>query len=113
MERIGVEVYEDNKKASKAVARIIADVIRRKNAAGKPAVLGLATGHTPINVYHELIRMHREEALDFSNVITFNLDEYWPIPHRAMQSYHVWMHENFFRPREYPRRQHPRALGRS
>ncbi len=97
MERIGVEVYEDNKKASNAVAKLIAEVIRRKNAGGKPAVLGLATGHTPINVYHELIRLHREEGLDLSNVITFNLDEYWPIPHTAMQSYHVWMHENFFK----------------
>jgi len=60
-------------------------------------VLGLATGHTPVNVYAELIRMHREEGLDFSNVVTFNLDEYWPIAREAVQSYNTWMRENLFR----------------
>ncbi|MCK4602954.1 MAG: glucosamine-6-phosphate deaminase, partial [Phycisphaerae bacterium] len=97
VEKVPVKIFEDDKRASKAVARRIAEVIRARAGQGRSAVLGLATGHTPVNVYTELIRMHREEGLDFSNVVTFNLDEYWPIDHEAVQSYHVWMHEQFFR----------------
>ena len=96
-ERVPIKIFQNDKEACRAVARRIADCIRRKNAEGRPAVLGLATGHTPINVYRELARLHREEKLDFSRVITFNLDEYWPIDPAALQSYHRWMHENFFR----------------
>ncbi|MBI5726138.1 MAG: glucosamine-6-phosphate deaminase [Planctomycetes bacterium] len=95
-EKLPVKIYEDNARASSAVAARIADLIRRRSAEGKKAVLGLATGHTPINVYRELIRLHKNEGLDFSNVITFNLDEYWPIQPDAFQSYHRWMNENFF-----------------
>jgi len=97
LEHVPVKIYPDDARASRAVARRIAQVIRGRNAAGRPAVLGLATGHTPINVYRELARMHRDEGLDFANVVTFNLDEYWPIAPQALQSYHMWMHENFFR----------------
>ena len=96
-EHVPVRIYPDDVGASRAVARRIAQVIRDSSAAGRRAVLGLATGHTPINVYRELARMHRDEGLDLSNVVTFNLDEYWPIERRAAQSYHAWMHENFFR----------------
>ena len=96
-ERIPLDVFTDSHAASNAVAASIAKLIRAKAAQGKQAVLGLATGHTPINVYRELIRMHKQEGLDFSNVVTFNLDEYWPIRHGAFQSYHVWMAENFFK----------------
>ncbi len=96
-ENIPVRIYSDSQAASRAVAEAIAELIRARQAAGKTVVLGLATGHTPVNVYRELIRMHRQEKLDFSNVITFNLDEYWPIAHNAFQAYHVWMHENFFK----------------
>jgi glucosamine-6-phosphate deaminase len=78
------------------VAGLIADVIRAHHAAGRPTVLGLATGSTPIGVYRELIRLHRETGLDFSNVVTFNLDEYWPMPPESLQSYRRWMWENFF-----------------
>jgi glucosamine-6-phosphate deaminase len=74
----------------------MAELIRSRAAEGRPCVLGLATGHTPVNVYRELIRMHREEGLDFSGVVTFNLDEYWPIDPQALQSYYLWMQENFF-----------------
>lgn len=95
-ERIPVKVYEDNAQASKAVARKIADCIRRRSDEGKACVLGLATGHTPILVYKELARMHREEGLSLATVITFNLDEYWPIDPSALQSYYAWMHSNFF-----------------
>ena len=96
-ECVPVRIYEDDCQACGAVARRIARLIGARNAEGKAAVLGLATGHTPINVYRELIRMRRQDGLDFSRVVTFNLDEYWPIKHSALQSYHLWMHENFFK----------------
>ena len=57
---------------------------------------GLATGSSPIVVYDELIRMHKEEGLSFANVITFNLDEYYPMDKKNIQSYHYFMHENLF-----------------
>lgn len=96
VERIPVKIYETSKAASHAVARRIAELIRKRKQEGRNCVLGLATGHTPIEVYRELRRMHKEEKLDFSNVITFNLDEYWPMQPDAIQSYHRWMHENLF-----------------
>ncbi len=95
-ERVPVKIFRNDKHASKAVAKRIAEVIREKNAQGKSTVLGLATGHTPVNVYRELIRLHKQEGLDFSRVVTFNLDEYWSIDRNAMQSYYSWMHENLF-----------------
>src|SRR5919112_1286888 len=79
VERIPVTVYASSAMASKAVAAEIAELIRAKNARGENAVLGLATGSTPTSVYDELIRLHREEGLSFKNVMTFNLDEYWPM----------------------------------
>jgi glucosamine-6-phosphate deaminase len=94
-ERLPVCVLETAEEAAAAVAQRIADVIRAKASAGKQAVLGLATGSTPINVYRRLIQMHRQ-GLRFTNVVTFNLDEYWPMPSDALRSYHHWMHENFF-----------------
>jgi glucosamine-6-phosphate deaminase len=74
-------------------ARIIAQLVRTKPA----AVLGLATGRTPLRLYHELIRLHREEGLDFSRVTTFNLDEYVGLPASHEQSYRHFMQENLFR----------------
>ena len=59
-------------------------------------MLGLATGSTPIGVYRELIRMHRDEGLSFANVVTFNLDEYYPMPPDSIHSYHRFMWENLF-----------------
>jgi len=59
-------------------------------------VLGLATGSTPIGIYRELIRMHREDGLDFSHVVTFNLDEYVPMAPDSLHSYHRFMWENLF-----------------
>jgi glucosamine-6-phosphate deaminase len=96
-ERVPVSIYDSDESASKVLARRIAELIRVKAAAGRQAVLGLATGHTPINVYRELIRLHRQDGLDFSNVVTFNLDEYWPIDPAAHQSYRAWMQENLFK----------------
>ena len=97
VERVPVKIYQDDKAASLAVAGQVAACIRAAMAQGRGAVLGLATGHTPINVYRELARLHRDEGLDFSRVVTFNLDEYWPLDPATMQSYHTWMDANFFR----------------
>jgi glucosamine-6-phosphate deaminase len=95
-EKVPVVVTEEYDEIAKLIALRMANLIREKNAAGKPAVLGLATGSTPIGVYRELIRMHREDGLDFSNVITFNLDEYFPMPATSIHSYHRYMWENLF-----------------
>src|SRR5262245_23316660 len=78
------------------IARRIAEIIRERNRAGKLAVLGLATGSTPIGVYRELIRLHRDEGLDFSRVETFNLDEYHPMPPDSLHSFQRFMWENLF-----------------
>jgi len=96
MERVPVKVFEDAEEAARTVAGRMAELIRCRAAEGRAAVLGLATGSTPINVYRELARLRCEEGLDFAHVVTFNLDEYWPMPPEAIQSYHCWMHENFF-----------------
>ncbi len=78
--------------AAKVAARIIEDLIRRKPS----AVLGLATGGTPLGLYQELIRLHREKGLDFSGITTFNLDEYVGISPEHPASYHRFMQENLF-----------------
>ncbi len=96
MERAPVKIFEDSEQACKVVARRIASLVRERSAHGNKAVLGLATGYTPIGIYTELVRMHQQEDLDFSNVVTFNLDEYWPIEPTSIQSYHYWMNVNFF-----------------
>ncbi|MGA0828671.1 MAG: glucosamine-6-phosphate deaminase [Flavobacteriaceae bacterium] len=83
-------------KGSELIAQEIADLIRSKQSKNKKCVLGLATGSSPLSVYAELVRMHKEEGLSFENVITFNLDEYWPMTKDNLQSYHHFMHENLF-----------------
>lgn len=95
--KVPTKVFRTSTDASKYVASVIADLIRERAAEGRPCVLGLATGSTPVGVYRELIRMHREEGLDFSNVITFNLDEYYPMDPSRLQSYRNWMERVFFR----------------
>lgn len=95
-EKLPVTVYPDQQIASRKVAHRIGELIRSKQKAGKLTVLGLATGATPVGVYNELIRMHREEGLSFRNVITFNLDEYYPMKPTAKQSYVTFMNENLF-----------------
>ncbi|PZR24858.1 MAG: glucosamine-6-phosphate deaminase [Citrobacter freundii] len=95
-EKIPVKVFPDPKKGSVAVAREIADLIRSKEKQNKPCVLGLATGSTPKSLYAELVRMHKEEGLSFKHVITFNLDEYYPIETDALQSYNRFMQTNLF-----------------
>ncbi|HUQ45436.1 MAG TPA: glucosamine-6-phosphate deaminase [Gemmatimonadaceae bacterium] len=95
-ERMRTVVVDEHEDLARMVATRIAAVIRERNAAGNAAVLGLATGSTPIGVYRELIRMHREEGLSFANVVTFNLDEYYPMAPDTIHSYHRFMWENLF-----------------
>lgn len=76
-EKIPTLVFPGSADASIYVAQEIAKLIREKTKQGKTCVLGLATGSTPLKVYEELIRLHREEGLSFKQVITFNLDEYY------------------------------------
>ncbi|MCC6284540.1 MAG: glucosamine-6-phosphate deaminase [Phycisphaerales bacterium] len=95
-ERIPVSVHRSSSIASRAVAAEIASLIRTRAAEGRAAVLGLATGSTPQGVYDELVRLHREEGLSFRGVVTFNLDEYWPMPPESLQSYRRFMREHLF-----------------
>ena len=78
-------------KGIRSWARILARL-----AEGRRPVLGLATGSTPIGIYRELIRMHRDEGLSFAEVVTFNLDEYYPMAKESIHSYHRFMWENLF-----------------
>jgi glucosamine-6-phosphate deaminase len=95
-ERIRTVVVDDHGDIARLVATRIATLINERNATGEPTVLGLATGSTPIGIYRELIRMHRDEGLSFANVVSFNLDEYYPMPKESIHSYHRFMWENLF-----------------
>ncbi|HRZ10641.1 MAG TPA: 6-phosphogluconolactonase, partial [Gemmatimonadales bacterium] len=95
-ERIPTVVLDSHEALSRTIARRIAEVIAGRRAAGARPVLGLATGSTPIGVYRELIRMHREEGLSFRGVVTFNLDEYYPMTPGSIHSYRRFMQENLF-----------------
>jgi glucosamine-6-phosphate deaminase len=95
-EKLHVSVFNDPQEASINVANRIANLIRRKQEENATAVLGLATGATPIQVYAELVRLHKEEGLSFKNVVTFNLDEYYPMQPDADQSYVSFMNANLF-----------------
>ena len=96
IERIPCQVYQNAAEASRVVAQEIASLIRSRAADGRMCVLGLPTGSTPTGVYDELIRLHREEALSFKNVVTFNLDEYYPMQPEELQSYVRFMKEHLF-----------------
>jgi glucosamine-6-phosphate deaminase len=95
-EKIHNVIFKESKEPSVLVAQEIADLIKEKNSKGESCVLGLATGSSPIKVYEELVRMHKEEGLSFANVITFNLDEYYPMDKSNIQSYFYFMHEHLF-----------------
>ncbi|MDG2341562.1 MAG: glucosamine-6-phosphate deaminase [Cytophagales bacterium] len=95
-ERIAIELYEHPKFGSNAAANEIANLIKEKQKNNKNCVLGLATGSSPISIYEELVRMHKEENLSFHNVITFNLDEYLPMDPNSIHSYHKFMFESLF-----------------
>lgn len=87
-----VIVKSSYEEMSKEAAKIVADLVRNK----PDCVLGLATGSTPVGLYQELVRMHKEEGLDFSQVTTFNLDEYYGLSPDHPQSYRYFMNENLF-----------------
>jgi glucosamine-6-phosphate deaminase len=95
-EKVPLMVHPTSSAASKAVAGEIAKLIRDRAAKGQRAVLGLATGSTPQGVYEELVRLHKQDGLSFKNVVTFNLDEYWPMDPKALQSYRRFMQEYLF-----------------
>ncbi len=95
-EKIATTIYETVDDVSNAVANEIAKLIRKKQSEGTQAILGLATGITPKQVYTALIKLHKNEGLSFQNVITFNLDEYFSLHPDAIQSYHRFMHDNLF-----------------
>ena len=90
MEIIVSNTYEE---LSQAAAATVAKTLNSK----PNAVLGLATGSTPLGLYKELARMHKDDGLDFSQVTTFNLDEYVGLKQDHPQSYHYFMHENLFK----------------
>ncbi|HET6762343.1 MAG TPA: glucosamine-6-phosphate deaminase [Longimicrobiaceae bacterium] len=94
-ERVPVVIVE-YEQIARTIAERIAGIIRQRREQGGRAVLGLATGSTPIGIYRELIRMHREEGLSFADVVTFNLDEYYPMDRDSIHSYHRYMRENLF-----------------
>lgn len=95
-EKIPVEIFPSAKEGSVYAANEIAQLIRQKQKENTVCVLGLATGSTPISMYKELVRLHKEEGLSFKNVITFNLDEYFPIKREEFQSYWSFMHRHLF-----------------
>jgi glucosamine-6-phosphate deaminase len=92
-----VQRHADKLAASAHVAKGIATLVRRRADEGRTAVLGLATGSTPLPLYAELVRLHREEGLSFRNVVTFNLDEYEGLTGDRPESYRYFMEEHLFR----------------
>jgi glucosamine-6-phosphate deaminase len=96
LERVHVVIVEEHDDFAAIIAQRVSEIIREKTAQHERTVLGLATGSTPIAIYRELIRMHREEGLDFSGVVSFNLDEYYPMHPDSIHSYHRYMRENLF-----------------
>src|SRR5690554_5724675 len=87
IEKLPLQIVDNKEEGARYIASLIADVIKDKEAQGKKTVLGLATGSSPILIYKELIRIHKNEGLSFKNVETFNLDEYYPMNPEEKQSY--------------------------
>lgn len=100
---ITTRLHPDPSTAAEAVAREIADLIQIRSKSGKPTVLGLATGSTPLPLYAALIRLHRETGLSFASVRTFNLDEYAGLSPSHPRSYRHFMEENLFQHIDIPR----------
>ena len=95
-EKLHNVICESSAKGSIMIAHTIASLILEKQKKNEPCVLGLATGSSPLSVYRELVRLHREDGLSFENVISFNLDEYHPLSSEDSQSYHYFMYQNLF-----------------
>ncbi len=102
-EKIAIEIFEEPEIASIAVAHRIAELIKAKNKAGKLFVLGLTTGTTPVLLYKELVRLHQKEGLSFKQVVTFNLDEYYPMEKENVHSYYHFMHTHLFNHIDIPK----------
>jgi glucosamine-6-phosphate deaminase len=92
-EKIPVDIFEDADVAGKLVAGKIASIINEKNQSGKPAVIGLSASSTAIQVYEELVNLHNDNKLSFSNVHVFSLDEYWPLDKNELQSHYRFLKE--------------------
>ena len=101
-ERIPTQVCSGSQEAAVIVAGEIAALIQQRAEEGRNAVLGLATGSTPVPVYRELVRRHKEEGLSFRNVVTFNLDEYYGLSDEHPESYHQFMWERLFQHVDIP-----------
>ncbi len=95
-EKIPTFIFQESSDASHEIAREISNLIRAKQAEGQNCVLGMPTGSTQLGIYAELVRMHLEEGLSFRNVVTFNLDEYYPLSSHSIHSYHQYMRLNLF-----------------
>jgi glucosamine-6-phosphate deaminase len=91
--RLPTYVFESSDDLDRHVATIVAGVIRERNKLGQQAVLGLPTGSSPMGVYRQLVRLHRAEGLDFSNVVAFVLNELYGLAPTQLQSHHRWIHE--------------------
>lgn len=104
IEKIPTKIFKTSEEASVFVANEIAALIKIRQLEGKPCVLGLATGSTPTRVYGELIKIHKTTGLSFKNVVTFNLDEYYPMEPGALQSYVRFMKEHLFDHIDIPRK---------
>lgn len=102
-EQLNTVIYANSKDGALAIASEIGELVKKNTKKGKYTVLGLATGSSPTDVYKELVRMHKEEGLSFLKVITFNLDEYFPMNPDAVQSYVRFMNENLFDHVDIPR----------
>jgi len=95
-EKIHNIVFSNSEEGSICVAKEIATLIKEKQKENQLCILGLATGSSPIKVYEELVRLHKEEGLSFENVVTFNLDEYFPMDRNSIHSYFYFMHQYLF-----------------
>ncbi len=96
LEKIPVKIFASSSDGSLYVAQQIANLIKQKQQEGSNCVIGLATGSSPKTLYAHLVKMHKEDGLSFKNVITFNLDQYYPMDKDALQSYHYFMRKNLF-----------------
>src|SRR3712207_6264261 len=92
MGNMRILVCKDYEEMSKKAAQLIASQVTLK----PNSILGLATGSTPIGMYRDLVKMYEKGELDFSNIKTFNLDEYYQLPRDNDQSYYYFMHKNLF-----------------
>ncbi|MGA0316210.1 MAG: glucosamine-6-phosphate deaminase [Flavobacteriaceae bacterium] len=95
-EKLHNVICDSSSEGSILIAHEIAALIKEKQKNNQNCILGLATGSSPISVYRELVRLHKEEGLSFKNVISFNLDEYYPLAKEDVQSYHSFMHAQLF-----------------